>query len=83
MPLVPPQSNVTGGAEGTATAAIESYRWDFGDGNEATTSGNKTSHVYNTEVDVRRYTVTVKVRTPDGRTADGRTEIVVSANPDL
>ena len=77
-------ANVTGGDEtgGTGTAKIESYRWDFGDGDTATTSGNITSHVYDTEVDVRRYTVTVKVTAQDGRTATGQTEIVVSAKPE-
>lgn len=69
-------ATATGGGEGgTGNAAIESFTWDFGDGSdEVTTSGNITAHVYTSET---RRTVTVKVKTADGRTATGRTEIIV------
>jgi hypothetical protein len=71
-------ATATGGGEGgTGNAAIESYRWDFGDGQSATTSGNTTAHVYEAETTPQRRTVTVTVRTADGRTAEGRTEIIV------
>jgi PKD repeat protein len=72
---------VTGGGEGTANAPIESYSWDFGDGTSATTSGNSTAHVYETSGTPQRYTVTVTVRTPDGRSSTGRTEIIVASFP--
>ena len=76
------EATVSGGGEGTATAAIESYTWDFGedDGDEVTTSGNETAHVYETEATPQRYTVTVRVKATDGRTATGRTEILVDDN---
>lgn len=53
---------------------VESYTWDFGDGETATTSGDKTAHVYTDEA---RRTITVTVRTTDGRTGTGRTEIII------
>jgi hypothetical protein len=68
-------ATVTGGGEGTTTAPIQSYTWDFGDGSdEVTTSGNTTAHVYTA---AGTYTVTVTVRTVDGRTAIGRTQILL------
>lgn len=71
-------AEVAGGVEGTTPAAIESYSWDFGDGTSATTSGKTTAHVYETAATEQRRTVTVTVRTQDGRTATGRTEILVA-----
>ena len=69
-------ATATGGGEGTANASIESYRWNFGDNSdEVTTSGNTTAHVYTV---AGRYVVTVTARTPDGRAASGRTEVVVN-----
>ena len=74
-------ANVTGGGQsGTGDAAVERYEWDFGDGDTVTTSGNRTTHVYNTEANARRRLVTVTVYTQDGRTATGRTEILVAPN---
>ena len=71
-------ATATGGGDGgTGNAAIATYRWDFGDGQSATTSGNTTAHVYEAEATPQRRTVTVTARTADGRTADGRTEIIV------
>jgi adhesin/invasin len=70
-----------GGGEGTTDAPIESYKWDFGDGESATTSGNTTAHIYDTEVEPQKFTVTVTARTADGRTATGRTEILVHKFP--
>jgi adhesin/invasin len=68
-------ATVTGGGEGTTAAPIQSYTWDFGDGSdELTTSGNTTAHVYTA---AGTYTVTVTVRTVDGRTATGRTQILL------
>ncbi|HEY5618188.1 MAG TPA: PKD domain-containing protein [Vicinamibacterales bacterium] len=67
--------------EGTSDAAVESYSWDFGDGESTTTSGNIISHVYETEATEQRFTVSVTVRTPDGRTATGRTEVLVDKFP--
>lgn len=60
---------------------IQSYEWDFGDGETATTSGNVTAHVYETDDEEEPHTVRVTVRTTDGRTATGRTEILVDNNP--
>jgi len=77
-------ATVTGGGEGTTNAPIESYRWDFGDGTpEVTTSSNETAHIYenDNENDPQRRTVTVTARTQDGRTAVGRTEILVDPKP--
>lgn len=75
-------ANVTGGGEGgTGDAAIQEYRWDFGDGKGAETSGEEVAHVYATKVSESRYEVSVTVRTQDGRTAVGRTEILVSKFP--
>ena len=67
--------------EGTAAATVERYEWDFGDGDTATTTSNVTAHVYDTEPTGQRRTVTVTARTRDGRTATGRTEILVDKFP--
>jgi hypothetical protein len=61
--------------------AIESYEWNFGDGDTATTSSNVTAHVYGTDDEEKRRTVTVTVTTTDDREATGRTEILVDDNP--
>jgi hypothetical protein len=69
-------ATATGGGDGgTGNAAIESYKWDFGDGDDVTTSGNSTSHVYTSE---GTRTVTVTVRTADGRTASGQTQVLIN-----
>ena len=70
-------ATATGGGEGTANAPIESYAWDFGDTMTVSTSGNSTAHVYATTAAGVIYTVTVTAETNDGRTASGRTEILV------
>lgn len=69
-------ATATGGGDGgTGNAAIASYEWDFGDdGDDITTSGNATSHVYTSN---GTFTVTVTVRTVDGRTAVGRTQVLI------
>jgi PKD repeat protein len=68
-------ATATGGGEGTTNAPIQSYTWDFDDSSDdITTSGNTTAHVYTA---TGTYRVTVTVRTVDGRTATGRTEILV------
>jgi len=82
------EATVTGGGEGgTGNAAIQSYSWDFGDGTSATTSGNRTSHVYTrdsaADPQVERQTVTVTARTADGRTGSAQEEIVVQYNAGL
>jgi hypothetical protein len=66
-------SPATGGAD-----QVESFTWNFGDGTSATTSGNTTSHVYTVN---GRKTVTVTVRTTDGRSASAQTEIIVTGAP--
>ena len=64
---------------GAVATEIESYTWDFGDGSgSVTTSGASTNHVYSGSSHNGRNIVTVTVRTTDGRTATGRTEIIVS-----
>jgi hypothetical protein len=77
-------ATVTGGGEsGTGDAPIQSYTWDFGDGETATTSGNRTSHVYERDLSdpaTERRTVTVTARTVDGRTATAQEEIIVRYN---
>jgi hypothetical protein len=60
----------TGGAD-----MVQSFKWDFGDGSTATTSGGVTSHVY-TSNGAKEATVTVE--TTDGRTATGRTAFIIS-----
>jgi len=74
-------ATATGGAEGTANASIESFAWEFGDDATATTSSNVTARVYETTTTGQRRTVTVTARTADGRTATGRTEILVDKFP--
>jgi len=75
-------ATVTGGGEGgTGNATVQRYDWDFGDGDTATTSSATTAHIYDTEATEQRRIVTVTVRTQDGRTATGRTEILVSKFP--
>jgi len=75
-------ANHTGGGEsGTGDATIQQYRWDFGDGKGAETSGKTVSHVYATRTTETKYVVTVTVRTPDNRTASATTEILVSKFP--
>jgi hypothetical protein len=66
-------SPASGGAD-----QVESFTWNFGDGTSATTSGNTTSHVYTVN---GRKTVTVTVRTTDGRSASAQTEIIVTGAP--
>jgi hypothetical protein len=61
----------------TATVAgadAARFDWDFGDGATATTTSNKTTHVYN---DTRVVTASVTVTATDGRTATGRVEFNV------
>jgi hypothetical protein len=61
------KANVTG-----ATDVVE-YTWDFDDGSTATTSSSEVQHIYAENSAVR--TVKVTVKTTDGRTADGQTQI--------
>jgi hypothetical protein len=63
---------VTGGE--TNEARPVSYRWDFGDGTSATTSGNTITHVYTTPT--TRHTVTVEVSMSNGQTVSAQTEII-------
>ena len=60
-----------------AGGAAQSFAWDFdGDGSvDATTSSNKTSHIYTSN---GRYTAIVTVQTTDGRSASGRTEFIIT-----
>jgi hypothetical protein len=75
-------ASVTGGGEsGAGNATVSTYEWDFGDGSSATTSGATTAHVYSTGTSEQRRVVSVTIRTQDGRTATGRTEILVSKFP--
>ena len=60
---------------------MANYEWDFGDGSTATTSAATTAHVYATSGTEQRRVVTVTIRTQDGRTASGRTEILVGRIP--
>jgi hypothetical protein len=60
---------------------IQSFTWDFGDDESATTTSGTTAHVYDTAPVEQRRTVTVTARTSDGRTATGRTEILVGKFP--
>jgi len=74
----------TGGGEGgTADANIQSYSWDFGDGQTATTTGRQTSHVYERSLadpQTQRRTVTVTARTADGRSGTAQESIIVQYN---
>jgi hypothetical protein len=60
-------ANVTG-----STDVVE-YSWEFDDGSTATTSGNVVQHFYAENSAIR--TVKVTVKTSDGRTASGQTQI--------
>ena len=78
-------ADATGGGEGgTGNANIVSYSWDFGDGETATTTGNRTSHVYdrNSAADpqTERRTVTVTARTADSRSGRAQEDIIVQYN---
>jgi hypothetical protein len=77
-------AEATGGGEGgTANANIQSYSWDFGDGETATTTGNRTSHVYERDASdpqTERRTVTVTARTADGRSGTAQEAIIVQYN---
>jgi hypothetical protein len=53
---------------------VESFSWDFGDNETATTAGGTTSHVYTGGA--TRRTATVTVRTTDGRSATARAEFI-------
>ena len=71
---------VTFTADVTPTGAagadlVETYEWDFGDGDDTETSGNVVTHVYTTGGVVR--TATVKVTTTDGRTASATVQFIV------
>jgi hypothetical protein len=68
---VPFTANVTPATGGADVA--QTYSWNFGDDITATTSGNKTTHVYASGIG--RKTVTVTVRTTDGREATAQTEV--------
>jgi len=60
---------------GTQPSNISGYDWDFGDGTAIrTTTGKETNHVY---TESRTWTARVTVRTSDGNTGTGRTEVVV------
>ncbi len=75
-------ATATGGGDGgTGNAAIQTYTWDFGDSSSTSTSGSTTAHVYSIRTTEQAMTVTVTVRTADGRTATGRTEILVGKFP--
>jgi hypothetical protein len=54
---------------------VSTYVWTFGDSSSTTTSGTQTSHVYTSN---GRKEVSVTITMSDGRTATGRTEIIVS-----
>lgn len=58
-----------------ASGKVKVYRWNFGDGDTAETSGPNTSHVYTSN---GRKTVTLEVETTDGRKATAREEIIVT-----
>ena len=59
-----------------ANTLPQRFKWNFGDGSEAVTNGNTTSHVY-TEPLVRRV-VTVEVTMSNGETISATTEIIVA-----
>lgn len=67
------------GATGDS-ALVESYSWDFGDGSgTVVTSGSSTDHVYTGGASLNgAKTVIVGIRTSDGRTASGRTQILLT-----
>jgi len=51
------------------------FDWDFGDGETATTTTNRTTHVYRSN---GQKSPSVTVTTTDGRTATGRTEVIIT-----
>jgi PKD repeat protein len=59
----------------TVPPNISRYEWSFGDGSTATTTGQQTNHVY-TSAGTR--TARVTVRTTDGNSGSGQTQIVVA-----
>jgi PKD repeat protein len=53
---------------------VRRYKWTFGDGTGATTTGDSTTHVYKSS---GRKVITVEVETVKGSTGTGRTEVQV------
>ena len=65
----------TASFDGTQPSNVSGYDWDFGDGTTRTTTGKETNHIYK---DDGNKTASVTVRTSDGNTGTGKTEVVVN-----
>ena len=65
-------ASVTSGS--STSLNISRYEWDFGDGNQAVTTGNQTTHVYGT---TGHKVIKVTVVAMDGTTGYAQTEILV------
>ena len=65
----------TASFDGSQPSNVSGYDWDFGDGTTRTTTGRETNHVYKND---GTKTARVTVRTSDGNTGTGQTEVVVS-----
>jgi hypothetical protein len=57
------------------TTTISSFFWNFGDGTNATTTGNTVSHTY--AAGAGQKTVTVTATTPGGQTVNGQTVVTI------
>ena len=68
-------TTVTATFEGTAPTNVSRYEWSFGDGSTTTTSGRSVNHVYST---TGTKNARVTVRTNDGKSGTGSTQIVVT-----
>ena len=62
------------------TPAIDRYEWSFGDDSRVVTTGNTTSHAYDS---AGRYVVRLRAVEQDGRTGTARIEVDVSPRPPL
>lgn len=68
-------TNFTVTFDGSTPVNVSRYEWNFGDGSTATTTGRETNHVYQSAA---TRTARVVVRTTDGNSGTGQTQVVVN-----
>jgi len=63
----------------TPSTGIQSYSWDYGDGNGCNGCSSQVSHAYaNATGSTATFTVTVTVKTTDGNSGTGQTQVVIN-----
>ena len=69
------------GSAGQSTTSIQSYQWDYGDGNTCAATGNPlTSYVYNSS---KGFTITLKVKDFNGMTNQTTRQVSVTAKKEV